>query len=172
MNNNVEIKNLNGTTVVSSREVAANFEKQHKHVLEKIAELIEAIQPAENPARYFIASEYKDSKGEMRKEYLCTRDGFSLLAMGFTGPKAIEWKLKYIEAFNMMEAEMRKAPLTDRPGEIAKLINALSSVMQKNDSAPVDVARNAQLICEQYGIRLIDGFVRVPNYEQIGLLQG
>lgn len=172
MNNKVEIKNLNGTTVVSSREVAANFEKQHKHVLEKIAELIDAIQPAENPARYFIASEYKDSKGEMRKEYLCTRDGFSLLAMGFTGPKAIEWKLKYIEAFNMMEAEMRKAPLTDRPGEIAKLINALSSVMQKNDSAPVDVARNAQLICEQYGIRLIDGFVRVPNYEQIGLLQG
>lgn len=172
MNNKVEIKNLNGTTVVSSREVAANFEKQHKHVLEKIDELIEAIQPAENPARYFIASEYKDSKGEMRKEYLCTRDGFSLLAMGFTGPKAIEWKLKYIEAFNMMEAEMRKAPLTDRPGEIAKLINALSSVMQKNDSAPVDVARNAQLICEQYGIRLIDGFVRVPNYEQIGLLQG
>ena len=172
MNNKVEIKNLNGTTVVSSREVAANFEKQHKHVLEKIAELIDANQPAENPARYFIASEYKDSKGEMRKEYLCTRDGFSLLAMGFTGPKAIEWKLKYIEAFNMMEAEMRKAPLTDRPGEIAKLINALSSVMQKNDSAPVDVARNAQLICEQYGIRLIDGFVRVPNYEQIGLLQG
>ncbi|CAK7047649.1 MAG: hypothetical protein EUB_03052 [Eubacterium sp.] len=172
MNNKVEIKNLNGTTVVSSREVAANFEKQHKHVLEKIAELIEAIQPAENPARYFIASEYKDSKGEMRKEYLCTRDGFSLLAMGFTGPKAIEWKLKYIEAFNRMESELRKAPLTDRPGEIAKLINALSSVMQKNDSAPVDVARNAQLICEQYGIRLIDGFVRVPNYEQIGLLQG
>lgn len=172
MNNKVEIKNLNGTTVVSSREVAANFEKQHKHVLEKIVELIDAIQPAENPARYFIASEYKDSKGEMRKEYLCTRDGFSLLAMGFTGPKAIEWKLKYIEAFNMMEAEMRKAPLTDRPGEIAKLINALSSVMQRNDSAPVDVARNTQLICEQYGIRLIDGFVRVPNYEQIGLLQG
>ena len=172
MNNYVDIKNLNGTTVVSSREVAANFEKQHKHVLEKIAELIETIQPAENPARYFIASEYKDSKGEMRKEYLCTRDGFTLLAMGFTGPKAIEWKLKYIEAFNRMEAELRKAPLTDRPGEIAKLINALSSVMQRNDSAPVDVARNAQIICEQYGIRLIDGFVRVPNYEQIGLLQG
>lgn len=171
MNNNVNIKNLNGTTAVSSRQIAEDFEKEHGKVIRAIENILNS-EPSQNWLRYFIASEYKDSKGEMRKEYLCTRDGFTLLAMGFTGQKALEWKLKYIEAFNLMEAEMRKAPLTDRPGEIAKLINALSSVMQKNDSAPVDVARNAQLICEQYGIRLIDGFVRVPNYEQIGLLQG
>lgn len=171
MNNKVNIKNLNGTTVVSSRQIAEDFEKEHKKVIRDIENLMEKTS-GQNWTDLFIRTTYKDSYGREQKEYLCTRDAFALLGMGFTGEKAIQWKLKYIEAFNLMEAEMRKAPLTDRPGEIAKLINALSSVMQRNDLAPVDVARNTQLICEQYGIRLIDGFVRVPNYEQIGLLQG
>lgn len=171
MNNKVNIKNLNGTTVVSSRQIAEDFEKEHKKVIRDIENLMEKTS-GQNWTDLFIRTTYKDSYGREQKEYLCTRDAFALLGMGFTGEKAIQWKLKYIEAFNLMEAEMRKAPLTDRPGEIAKLINALSSVMQRNNSAPVDVARNAQMICDQYGIRLIDGFVRVPNYEQIGLLQG
>ena len=55
---------------------------------------------AENSANLFIQSEYADKYGRMQKEYLMTRDGFSLLVMGFTGSKALEWKLKYIEAFN------------------------------------------------------------------------
>lgn len=61
---------------------------------------------AENSANLFIQSEYADKYGRMQKEYLMTRDGFSLLVMGFTGNKALEWKLKYIEAFNHMEAEL------------------------------------------------------------------
>lgn len=44
-----------------------------------------------------------------------TRDGFSLLAMGFTGKKAIEWKIKYINAFNKMEAEI----LSNRTKELS-----------------------------------------------------
>ena len=45
-----------------------------------------------------------DENGQTYPEYLCTRDGFSLLVMGFTGKEALEWKLKYINAFNQMEA--------------------------------------------------------------------
>lgn len=44
----------------------------------------------------------------MNKCYLMTRDGFSLLVMGFTGQKALEWKLRYIEAFNEMENSLIK----------------------------------------------------------------
>ncbi|MDE6092905.1 MAG: Rha family transcriptional regulator, partial [Ruminococcus sp.] len=43
------------------------------------------------------------------KTYKCydvTRDGFSLLVMGLTGKKALEWKIKYIEAFNSMERQL------------------------------------------------------------------
>jgi hypothetical protein len=44
----------------------------------------------------------------MYREYLCTRDGFSLLAMGFTGQKALEWKLDYIKVFNQMESFIKE----------------------------------------------------------------
>jgi len=103
-----KIENHNGVMTVSSRLVAEDFEKRHSDVLEKLNNLIEEIQPTENSARYFIPNEYKDQKGEMRKEYLLTRDGFSLLVMGFTGERALQWKLKYIEAFNQMENTIKK----------------------------------------------------------------
>lgn len=102
------INNDNGTLTVSSLQVAEDFEKEHRNVIQSIAKLITEIQPAENSARYFLSSSYVDAKGENRKCYNLTRDGFSLLVMGFTGKKALEWKLKYIEAFNLMEQKIRE----------------------------------------------------------------
>ena len=107
MNNlvaSIDVKEYEGQPVVSSREVANNFEKQHKHVLESIENI-----KAENSAvtKMFIESSYKACTGKNYKEYLLTRDGFSLLVMGFTGAKALQWKLKYIEAFNKMEEKLK-----------------------------------------------------------------
>jgi Rha family phage regulatory protein len=102
LNNFVNIFNKDGQLVVTSRQISEDFEKEHSKIIRSI-ETIEGGEPSQNWLRYFIPSEYKDLKGEMRKEYLLTRDGFSLLVMGFTGAKALEWKLKYIEAFNNME---------------------------------------------------------------------
>ena len=106
--NEIIINNDNGTLTVSSLQVAEDFEKEHRNVIQSIAKLITEIQPAENSARYFLSSSYVDAKGESRKCYNLTRDGFSLLVMGFTGKKALEWKLKYIEAFNLMEQKIRE----------------------------------------------------------------
>ncbi|MDD3243526.1 MAG: phage regulatory protein/antirepressor Ant [Eubacteriales bacterium] len=90
-----------GALTVSSREVAEHFEKEHFHVLRDIQALEKDLS---NFGLMFIESEYPDTYGRPQKEYLLTRDGFSLLAMGFTGKAALEWKLKYIDAFNRMEA--------------------------------------------------------------------
>ena len=61
-----------------------------------------------NCADLFIEAEYQHPQNkQFYKEYLLTRDGFSLLVMGFTGSKALEWKLKYIEAFNKMEQALK-----------------------------------------------------------------
>lgn len=102
--NEIVITNTNGQLTVSSLQVAESFEKQHKDVLEKITAL-----RAENSAvtPMFIESTYKAGTGKTYKCYDITRDGFSLLVMGFTGKKALEWKLKYIEAFNAMEQAIR-----------------------------------------------------------------
>jgi anti-repressor protein len=105
MNELINISNHNGNLVVSSREVAINFEKQHKHIMESIRDLETSV---EKSAHLFITSTYKDSYGRDQNEYLLTRDGFSLLVMGFTGKKALEWKLKYIEAFNKMEKTLQE----------------------------------------------------------------
>lgn len=110
MNNLVKILNQDGQLVVTSRQVGTDFDKEHSKVNRDIENLIEGI--AKNGDTYnhlFIPSEYKNEQNkQMYKEYLLTRDGFSLLVMGFTGSKALEWKLKYIEAFNMMEQQIRE----------------------------------------------------------------
>jgi len=90
----------NGQVVVSSRDVAENFEKRHSDVLRVIDSLISSTQ---NCVQFFCESNYTDTSGKSNKQYLINRDGFSILVMGFTGSKALEWKLKYIEAFNRME---------------------------------------------------------------------
>ena len=93
-----------GQVVVSSRQVADHFEKRHTHVLTVIKEILNS---AENSAQWFFKAEYKDASGKSNPEYLMNRDGFSLLVMGFTGKKALEWKIKYIQAFNAMEEALR-----------------------------------------------------------------
>lgn len=101
----IEEMNKEEILVVSSRDVAEDFGKEHKDILESIRNLT-----AENSAvkNMFIESEYKNERGRSYPEYLLTRDGFSLLVMGFTGQKALDWKLKYIQAFNMMEKELKR----------------------------------------------------------------
>lgn len=111
MNSIINIKNQGGNLVVSSREVAENFEKRHDGVLRDIENLISSIGTPQNCGMLFIESEYVNSNNRRFKEYLLTRDGFSLLVMGFTGQKALEWKLKYIDAFNKMEQAIKNNKL-------------------------------------------------------------
>lgn len=95
-----------GELVVTSRQVAEDFGKQHQHVTQAIENLI-----SENSLlkSMMMESEYTTERGRKYKEYLLTRDGFSLLVMGFTGSRALEWKLKYIEAFNKMEQAIKNS---------------------------------------------------------------
>lgn len=111
--------------VTTSMDVALNFEKQHKDVLEAISN---KIQSAENSAHYntmFAESVYQDSRNRNQKMYYMTRDGFAFIAMGFTGRKADEFKLKYIKAFNQMEDNIKDSslPMTQEDIMIATLKN-------------------------------------------------
>lgn len=62
--------------------------------------------------------------------------------------------------------EQKQIPLTKHPGEVANIIKVLSERMDRQDSAPYKSAEMARMVCEQYGIRLPDDFVKVPEYEQ------
>ena len=123
------VKSVNGVMVADSLQVADSFGKRHSHVLRAIENLITSLSAEEAAVndeewmyekvigstqpkiglseKYFIPSTYKDSTGRELSHYWLTRDGFSLLVMGFTGPAALHWKLLYIEAFNKMEQALR-----------------------------------------------------------------
>lgn len=94
------------TPVTTSKKVAEFFEKEHKHVIRDIENLIEKDGSNFGLNSMFILSTYKDTYKRDKKQYLLTQDGFTLLAMGFTGPKALEFKLAYINAFNGMRKEL------------------------------------------------------------------
>ena len=95
--NAITLFNKDGTILASSREVAEKFGKNHKEILRSIANVSNEVSTAQFCA-LFKNSNYKASNGKINKEYLMNRDGFSLLCMRFTEAKALEWKLKYIEA--------------------------------------------------------------------------
>lgn len=96
----------NEQLTTTSRIVAEVFEKEHKNVIRDIEELIQ--KDRLNFELMFILSSYQDTYGRDQKAYLMNRDGFSLLAMGFTGDKAIKFKLDFISAFNAMEKELKR----------------------------------------------------------------
>lgn len=97
--------------VCSSLDVAKKFGKRHDKLLHEIermyANLIGNIGVQNGGAKFFQKSTY-ENRGKQYPMYLMNRDGFSLMVMGFTGKEALEWKLKYIEAFNKMESIIRE----------------------------------------------------------------
>lgn len=94
-----------GEVFANSREVAAYFDKEHRHVLRDIDNLIKAAP--EVGLRNFGHTPYVDGQnGQTYRSFDMDQDGFALLAMGFTGAKALKWKLRYIEAFKVMRSQL------------------------------------------------------------------
>ena len=108
MNQLVIMKNRQAVT--SSTSIADNFDKRHDHILRGIRDLAKDVP---NFGEMFFETTEPDSYGRHRRIYLMNRDGFTLLAMGFTGKKAMEFKLKYIKAFNEMENQLQPKSIED-----------------------------------------------------------
>jgi Rha family phage regulatory protein len=125
--------------VTSSLRVAEVFGKQHKDVLETVKNLV-----AENSAAKFFAEGTYKSRGKEYPLYFMNRDGFSLLAMGFTGKEALKFKIQYIQAFDSMEATLKRLPVkkldSTQQAELAitrektKRANALYRIALHTDS--------------------------------------
>ena len=120
----------NGDPVASSREVAKRFGKEHKHVLAAIRQIL----AAENSATKFFHETAFEYRGQRFPEYLMNRDGFSLLAMGFTGKEAVQWKLKYIQAFNEMEKQLAQRPQLSRAELMAQALIAAHDELEHKDA--------------------------------------
>ena len=104
-----------GKIVTSSQAVAYYFEKDHGKVLRSIRSLLSFQETSESMTKngytpkWFYEYQYNNEQNHQTyPAFLMTRDGFTLLAMGFTGKKALEWKIRYIQAFNEMERKLKE----------------------------------------------------------------
>lgn len=129
MNNLINITNQEGQLIVSSREIAKNFDKRHDQVLRDIDNKIKSLERSPQKCGHlFMENIYEDAYKREQREYLLTKDGFSFMVMGFTGAKADIWKLKYIEAFNKMEKALKGIY---HISETALVNNFMNSVEEK-----------------------------------------
>ena len=101
----------NNQIFCTSLDVAKVFGKRHDDVLKAIRNILNDLreigdlQGLRNFAESLQHRKIGNFRGRGKKYpyYNLTRDGFSLLAMGFTGKKALQWKIAFINAFNQME---------------------------------------------------------------------
>ncbi len=130
----VEVKRISKTemTVVSSLDVAETFEKNHRDVMESIRNIETNINRAEFSALFYLDS-YKASNGKMNPMHLMTRDGFTLLVMGYTGAKAMQFKLAYIKQFNAMERALQ-GKLIEREKGIAVRQSLTKALQQSTEN--------------------------------------
>lgn len=157
-----DLVRINSNQVVTdSRSVAEHFGKQHKNVLQTIENLA-----AENPATKLLFYEATfENRGKQYPMYLMNRDGFSLLVMGFTGAKALEWKLKYINAFNAMEKALKDQRVKQVEQDKAKEMRA--EAMLKNADS-----RRAKLLLEIAAASHIDGYKEMIMTKTANMLAG
>lgn len=99
---------LSDTTLTTdSRRVAKHFGKRHDRVLRAIRDLLESASTEFTDSNFGV-SEFTDSTGRTLPMYRITKDGFMLLAMGFTGKEAMKTKIAFIDAFNAMAEQLQQ----------------------------------------------------------------
>lgn len=131
--NDIILSMQNGEPVVSSRQIAESFEKRHDHVMRDIEDIMRGL-PKNGDTPMFYKTEYiHEQNGQNYPMYLMNRDGFTLLAMGFTGKAALEWKLKYIAAFNEMEKKLTEQPQLTRSQLLATALIAAHEELEQKD---------------------------------------
>lgn len=111
---NVVYKTERGTPVTDSLKVAGVFGKQHKNIIQAVRNLLGSAENSAH-ARWFYESTYLDAQGKQRPMFVMNRDGFSLLAMGLTGAKALQFKVAFIDQFNKMEEVVKQVAQQSQP---------------------------------------------------------
>ena len=165
---------VDGIPTTTSLEVARHFNRPHDEVLRRVRNLVAQLDG--EPLRNFAEGSYTlpITGDQQHPMYRLTRDGFTLLAMGFTGKRALQFKLAYIDAFNRMEAELQQRALNPAPIDVrARLLGGQSTppacgyparVEAAIDQAAWKMAREAyELVHEHLRRRVAHRFIFGPD---------
>lgn len=164
---------------ITTLEVAEMMETEHWKLLRKLdgdkkSDGIIKILTDNNfvVSDYFIPSSYKDASGKENKCYSVTKLGCDFLANKSTGEKGVLFTARYVKRFYEMErTDQQKIYETKATslGEVASFNKEMDRRMEKQGSEPWKICEAFKMVSEQFGIRLPDDFVKVPEYEQMKL---
>jgi len=177
----------NNQSLTTSLLVAESFDKEHKHVLRDIREILDTDDEF-NQSNFGLVN-YTDAKGEERPMYHLTKDGFTLLVMGYTGEKAMAFKKLYIQKFNAMDHFIQnQLPLNTEQALVLALeyvrTNKLLTEKIEQDKHKVDYADNvlvngksvtmtiyAQQLCNAYNVPTFGVKKLYACFRELGLVQ-
>lgn len=180
----VSVKKVNKeeVTVVTSLDVSETFNKEHKRVLQDIREL----KCSEEFRQHnFVLSEYLNEQNRKQPMYLMTKDGFTLLVMGYTGEKAMQFKEAYIRQFNNMEKLLKEKFIERQKGiTVRHIVTDMIKQSRENErmhgfaySAYTDMiykslfGKTAKQFREQFGISKNENLRDCFTQEELRFIQ-
>ena len=168
--NPLTLINNDGGLYVDSRDVAVAIERPHKDLLHTIRGYCAILNESKiSPVDFFVEGEYEDAKGEMRPCYLITRKGCDMIANKLTGKKGVLFTAAYVTAFEKMTEQLTTTrtqffpPKATSAGEVSSLIKNVRITMERQNSAPIKVARQTELLLRHFGIPVIEDFTETPS---------
>lgn len=149
------VKVINDQPVTSSLQVAEVFGKQHKHVLEAIDDLNGVV---ENSADLFYEDTYIHPQNKQSyRQIIMTKKGWTLIAMGFTGKKATQFKLDYINAFDEMEEKLKQQQIdTSNLSPELQMFNGLFQSLAKQELATKKLETKVDNISDIVALNVTD----------------
>lgn len=135
--NELVFKGQNNKVVTTSLKIAEVFGKEHQHILRDIRELIDGVSKIGDTPMFEETTYIHPQNKQQYPMFLMNRDGFTLLAMGFTGDKALRFKMAYINAFNEMEKAL-KAMQPKLPQTYKEALKELLIQVEENERLQIE----------------------------------
>lgn len=169
--NEIVYRGKSNQPLTNSKLVAEVFGKEHKHVREAIKKLLTT---AENSTvhQMFSESTYLNGQNKEQPMFVMNQDGFTLLAMGFNGKKAMEFKLKYIEAFNAMKRQIDQSKPSVPQNYLETLKSLVKSEEEKQQLALENRKQQQEILTiskenMELGNKITEMLPKVSYYDQI-----
>lgn len=168
--NPLTLINSDGGLYADSRDVAQAIGKQHKELLRTIRGYCEILTESKIAlSEFFVEATYEDSTGRTLPCYLITRKGCDMIANKLTGKKGVLFTAAYVTAFEKMTEQLTTTgtqffpPKATSAGEVSSLIKNVRITMERQNSAPIKIARQTELLLRHFGIPVIEDFTETPS---------
>ena len=176
--NNLQLINTNGGLYADSRDVAEAIERNHCDLLRTIKSYCGHLTESNFAlSDFFVEAEYTDSTGRTLPCYLITRKGCDMIANKLTGKKGVLFTAAYVTAFEKMHEQLMAGVIQHYPakatsvGEVSSLIKNVRITMERQDSAPIKIAKQTELLLRHFGIPVIEYFVEPVSWKQLKLTE-